>query len=81
MPSHIVELDNGTEWSIFPGDLDVTLNWQPDADLKLVQIDDDLSSHALISTSDNSRVRVIPASETGLQRHQVSIEEGIVVSA
>ena len=62
--SHIVELDNGTEWSIFPGDLDVTLNWQPDADLKLVRIDDDLSSHALISTSDNSRVRVIPACET-----------------
>ena len=80
--SHIVELDNGTEWSIFPGDLDVTLNWQPDADLKLVRIDDDLSSHALISTSDNSRVRVIPASETWpAQRHQVSIEEGIVVSA
>jgi hypothetical protein len=62
--SHIVELDNGTEWSIFPGDLDVTLNWQPDADLKLVRIDDDLSSHALISTADNSRVRVIPASES-----------------
>jgi hypothetical protein len=62
--SHIVELDNGTEWSIFPGDLDVTLNWQPDADLKLVRIDDELSSHALISASDNSRVRVIPAGES-----------------
>ncbi len=62
--SHIVQLDNGTEWSIFPGDLDVTLNWQPDADLKLVRIDDDVSSHALISTSDDSCVRVIPASES-----------------
>lgn len=61
--SHIVELDDGTKWRVFPGDLDVTLNWQPDADLKVVRIDDDLSSHALISASDNSRVRVIPATE------------------
>jgi hypothetical protein len=52
--SHIVELDDGSEWSIFPGDLDVTLNWQPDADLKLVRINDELSSHALISAEDNS---------------------------
>ena len=59
----IVELDDGTKWRVFPGDLDVTLNWQPDADLKVVRIDDDVSSHALISASDNSRVRVIPASE------------------
>ncbi len=58
--SHIVELDHGTAWSIFPGDLDVTLNWQPDADLKLVRI----SSHALISAKDNSRVRVKPVSES-----------------
>ena len=61
--SHIVELDDGSAWSIFPGDLDVTLNWQPDADLKLVRINDELSSHALISTEDNSRVRVKPVSE------------------
>ena len=58
-----MELDDGTKWRVFPGDLDVTLNWQPDADLKVVRIDDDVSSHALISASDNSRVRVIPASE------------------
>jgi hypothetical protein len=62
--SHIVELDDGTMWRIFPGDLDVTLNWKPDVDLKLVRINDDASSHALISESDNSRVRVIPASES-----------------
>jgi hypothetical protein len=61
--SHIVELDDGTKWRVFPGDLDVTLNWQPDAELKLVLIADEVSSHALISENDNSRVRVIPASE------------------
>ena len=31
--------------------------------LKLVLIEDEVSSHALISENDNSRVRVIPASE------------------
>jgi hypothetical protein len=61
--SHIVELDDGTKWRVFPGDLDVTLNWQPDAELKLVLIEDEVSSHALISENDNSRVRVIPASK------------------
>ena len=55
--SHIVELDDGTTWRVFPGDLDVTINWRPDTDLKLVHIDDEISSHALISASDNSRVR------------------------
>jgi hypothetical protein len=38
--SHLVELDDGSKWQIFPGDLDVTLNWKPDTDLKLVRIDD-----------------------------------------
>jgi hypothetical protein len=61
--SYIVELDDGTTWRIFPGDLDVTLNWKPDVDLKLVRINNDTCSHALISDDDNSRVRVIPTSE------------------
>ena len=60
--SHIVELDDGTAWRVFPGDLDVTLNWRPDTELKLVHIDDEVSSHALISGGDNSSVRVIPTS-------------------
>ena len=46
--SHLVELDDGSKWQIFPGDLDVTLNWQPDTELKLVRIDDRVSSHALV---------------------------------
>jgi hypothetical protein len=61
--SHIVELDDGSTWWIYPGDLDVTLNWQPADELKLVRIDNDASSHALISSSDNSRVRVLPADQ------------------
>ena len=59
--SHIVELDDGSRWKIFPGDLDVTLQWQPETRLRIEQIDDEVSSHALVATSDKSRVRVIPA--------------------
>jgi hypothetical protein len=61
--SHIVELDDGSRWRIFPGDIDVTLNWQPDQQVKLVRIDDEASSHALVSLSDNSSVRVLPVDE------------------
>jgi hypothetical protein len=61
--SHLVEMDDGSRWRIFPGDIDVTLNWQPDDDLKLVLIDDEASSHALVSASDNSSVRVLSVNE------------------
>jgi len=61
--SHIVELDDGSTWRIYPGDIDVTFNWQPGVELKLVRIDDEASSHALISLSDSSSVRVLPIGE------------------
>ena len=61
--SHIVELDDGSTWRRFPTDIDVTLSWSPDTDLKLVHIDDEISSHALISSGDNSRVRILPIAE------------------
>jgi hypothetical protein len=60
---HIVELDDGSQWQVFPGDLDVTLNWQPGTDLKLVRIEDEVSSHSLVSADDNSSVRVLPLGE------------------
>ena len=41
----------------------MTLNWQPDTELKLERIADDASSHALVNQSDNSRVRVLPLQE------------------
>jgi hypothetical protein len=61
--SHLVELDDGSKWQIFPGDLDVTLSWKPDTELKLVRIDDPVSSHALVSGDDNGTVRVLPVGE------------------
>jgi hypothetical protein len=61
--SHIVELEDGSTWQIFPGDVDVTLNWRPDTDLKIIRIQDEVSSHALVSDGDNSSVRVLPCGE------------------
>jgi len=61
--SHIVELDDGSRWKIFPGDLDVTLNWKPETNLVVEPIDDEISSHALVNAADKSSVRVIPATE------------------
>ena len=31
--SHIIELDDGSEGRIFPGDVDLTLNWKPETAL------------------------------------------------
>jgi hypothetical protein len=60
--SHIVELDDGSRWQIFPGDLDLTLSWKPETDLAVVPIDDKISSHALIGGG--GTVRVKPAGES-----------------
>jgi hypothetical protein len=60
--SHIVELDDGSRWRIFPGDLDLTLNLKPETDLAVVPIDDEVSSHALVG--EGGKVRVISAGES-----------------
>ena len=59
--SHIVELDDGSRWQIFPGDLDLTLGWKPETELPVVPTDDEIS-YALIG--DGGKVRVIPAGES-----------------
>ncbi|MEY9184523.1 hypothetical protein ABIG06_006112 [Bradyrhizobium sp. USDA 326] len=62
--SHVVELDDGSQWQIFPGDLATTLSWKPETDLRLEQSGDRMSSHVLVNAADQSRVRVIAAGET-----------------
>ena len=57
--SHLVEMDDGSRWRIFPSDLDLTLDWKPETDLAVVPIDDEVSSYALIG--EGGRVHVIPA--------------------
>ncbi len=62
--SHVVGLDDGSQWQIFPGDLATTLNWTPETDLRLEPSGDRVSSHVLVNVADQSRVRVIACGET-----------------
>jgi hypothetical protein len=39
--SHIVELDDGSRWQVFPGDLDLTLAWKPEASVLVSDISRD----------------------------------------
>jgi len=66
--SHVVELDDGSQWQIFPGDLATTLGWKPETDLHLEPSGDRVSSHVLVNAADQSRVRVIAAGENWSDR-------------
>jgi hypothetical protein len=59
--SHIVELEDGSRWQIWPGDIATTLQWLPNTELQISAIDDELCSHVLIDQEGGSRVRVIEA--------------------
>jgi hypothetical protein len=61
--SRIVELEDGSLWRIWPGDIALTLNWLSTTDLRVSEIADEFCSHALIDQTDGSRVRVIEASK------------------
>lgn len=60
--SHIVELEDGSQWQVLPGDLDLTLAWKPETDLTVAMADDDVASHTLVGGG--VKVRVIPAGES-----------------
>ena len=60
--SHIVELDDGSHWQIFPGDLDATLNWTPETELTVLPFDDEISSHMLVNGG--VKVHAIAAGES-----------------
>jgi hypothetical protein len=61
--SHLVELDDGSKWKIFPDDLDITLHWGPDTGVRVEQVGEEISSHVPVSAADDARVRVIPATK------------------
>ncbi|MDN5002033.1 hypothetical protein ACFQZO_14160 [Bradyrhizobium sp. GCM10027634] len=61
--SHVVELDDGSCWQIFPADLAATLSWKPETDLHLEPSADRMSSHVLVNAADRSRVRVMATGE------------------
>jgi hypothetical protein len=75
--SHIVELEDGTRWQIWPGDIAATLQWLPTTELRVSAIDDAFCSHALIDKTDGSRVRVIDANANWpIAQVQRSLREG-----
>ena len=60
--SHIVELDDGSRWQIFPGDLDLTLNWKPETEISVTPSYEEVCSHVLVGGG--GEVRVIAAGES-----------------
>jgi hypothetical protein len=60
--SHLVELDDGSRWQIFPGDLDLTLNWKPETEITVASAEDDVGSHVLVGAG--AKVRVISEGES-----------------
>jgi hypothetical protein len=71
--SHLVELDDGSRWQIFPGDLDLTLNWKPETEITVAPAEDDVCSHVLVGAG--AKVRVIPEVKAGRARGNV-LKEG-----
>ncbi|MCK1625914.1 hypothetical protein IVA98_22645 [Bradyrhizobium sp. 160] len=59
--SHIVELEDGSKWQIFPGDLDLTLGWKPETELTVVEVADEVATHELLGGG--ARVRARPFGE------------------
>ena len=59
--SHIVELEDGSAWRIWPGDLAIPLLWMPSTRLAVSEIDDDCCTHVLVDRSHGTCVRVIEA--------------------
>ncbi|MGY4625400.1 hypothetical protein [Bradyrhizobium sp. USDA 4486] len=55
--SHIFELDDGSSWQIFPGDLDLTLGWKPETELTVVEAEDEVATHELVGGGGKVRVR------------------------
>ncbi|WP_342739714.1 hypothetical protein [Bradyrhizobium sp. B117] len=66
--SHIVELEDGSRWQIFPGDLDLTLDWKPETELTVVEAKDEVATHELLGAGGKVRVRPVgdswPAKDT-----------------
>src|ERR1035437_4662021 len=80
--SHIVELEDGSRWRIWPGDTAETLQWLPTTELRVSAISDEFCSHTLIDEKDGSRVRVIEASiDWPVAQVRRSLKEGWIREA
>jgi len=59
--SYIVELEDGSTWRIWPGDLAIPLLWMSSTRLAVSEIDDEHCTHVLVDRLYGTRVRVIEA--------------------
>ena len=59
--SYIVELEDGSAWRIWPGDLAIPLLWMPSSRLAVSEIDDECCTHVLVDRLHGTCVRVIEA--------------------
>jgi hypothetical protein len=60
---HIVELEDDSTWRIWPADLAATLKWMPSTQLTVTKIEDEFCTHALVDQAEDTRVRVIAATD------------------
>lgn len=67
--SHIVELEDGSEWRIWPGDLGETLLWMPSSRLSVAEIDDGQCTHVLIDRLYGTAIRAIEANAAWTPDH------------
>jgi hypothetical protein len=58
--SHIFSLEDGSEWQIYPADLDLTLGWLSTTELDVVEAINEISSHELLDRAEGTRLRVLP---------------------
>ena len=59
--SYIVELEDGSAWRIWPGDLAIPLLWMSSTRLAVSEIDDEHCTHVLIDRLHGTCIRVIEA--------------------
>ena len=57
--SHVVELDDGSAWRIWPADIAAVLQWTPSSRIGVSEIDDPYCTHALVDRTSGTRDRVI----------------------
>ena len=67
--SHIVELEDGSEWRIWPGDLAATLLWMPSSRIAVSEIEDEYYTHVLVDRLYGTAVRAIEADAEWTPEH------------
>ena len=61
--AYSVVMEDGSEWKIWPADLQATLQWEPSSDLEIQEIDDKPCTHAIVDRAHGTWVRVFEAEE------------------